>query len=292
MILLFVFTLCFGIQAASHLWSISQANYEELEVVDFHICSGTEVSLGAAIIAPTSLLTGLYFALPVTLPRKKVSTAGAALGLTTLETVKLFKVSQCQIFLRTLLLLARLGTHLAKLFPNLQNKTLSHHSCFPSTLATSSAPRWWRSRRPRAAVAGWGGGRGRGGRPLVQGDHDHDDPLVIGWLQFIVKSHCNVVTFAAICQLDKPQEHTAQGWKTFTIIAMINIRFLQLMISTSLSWTASPRLSGRRSSRRSEQHEQLRIHREVIDQVISFLLSRRCPVMTSSSHDEVKRRVE
>ena len=93
-------------------------------MVDFHICSGTEVSLGAAIIAPTSLLTGLYFALPVTLPRKKVSTAGAALGLTTLETVKLFKVSQCQIFLRTLLLLARLGTDLAKLFPNLQNETL------------------------------------------------------------------------------------------------------------------------------------------------------------------------
>ena len=253
-------------------------------MVDFHICSGTEVSLGAAIIAPTSLLTGLYFALPVTLPRKKVSTAGAALGLTTLETVKLFKVSQCQIFLRTLLLLARLGTGLAKLFPNLQNKTLSHHSCFPSTLATSSAPRWWRSRRPRAAVAGWGGGRGRGGRPLVQGDHDHDDPLVIGWLQFIVKNHYNVVTFAAICQLDKPQEYTAQGWK--------QKKLSQLMVSTSLLWTASPRLSGRRSSRRSEQHEQLRIHREVIDQVISFLLSRRCPVMTSSSHDEVKRRVE
>ena len=32
-------------------------------MVDFHICSGTEVSLGAAIIAPTSLLTGHSFAL-------------------------------------------------------------------------------------------------------------------------------------------------------------------------------------------------------------------------------------
>ena len=42
----------------------------------------------------------------------------------TLETVKLFKVSQCQIFLRTLPLLARLGTDLAKLFPNLENATL------------------------------------------------------------------------------------------------------------------------------------------------------------------------
>ena len=99
---------------------------KNLKWLKFIFFSGKEVSLGAAIIARTYLLTGQghYFALLETLLWKKVSTAGAALGLTTLETVKLFKVSQCQIFLRTLLLLARLGTDLAKLFPNLENETL------------------------------------------------------------------------------------------------------------------------------------------------------------------------